>query len=441
VSLFSGARRWVYPRTVQGRFQTLHRWTGRALIGALFVGPWLSWGGHPLLRIDLPARRLHLAGQIFTAADGYLMVLGALLAAFSLFFASALFGRLWCGYVCPQTVFLEEWVRRIEAWVEGDAAARLRRDRGPWTADRLARKAAKVGLLTVLAAALSLTVLAYFSGAVPTFTGQAGSATYTLAAVIAGAALADWLWFREQLCIYLCPYARFQSALTDEHSLTVGFAPGVPIRKGREAALAGDCIDCRKCVAACPMGIDIREGFQLECINCARCVDACESVMPALGFDSHVRYTTIARDEGRPTRPVRPRTVAYGALVTGLAAALLASLTLHDPVEVSLHRSPGTLYQVDADGFVRNTYLLRVVNNDAHSEHTFAVVVDDLPGAHVQIPELQLASGEDRTVPLVVRVPLDQARSTLPLRITVRADGRHRVVDTTFKGPVQEPNG
>ena len=435
MSIFSGTRHWIYARNIGGRFQGFHRWSGRVLIGAMFVVPWLSFRGHPVVLADPMLGRLFFFGQIFTAANGYLMVLGALLAAFMLFFVSAVFGRLWCGFFCPQTVFLEEWVRRVEALVEGDASVRARRDRGPWTADRVARKVAKVGILTVLAVVLGMTIISYFAGAHDLWSGNASPISYTLVAVIAGGALADWLWFREQLCIYLCPYARFQSALVDEHSLTIGFNPNVKISKGKEAAVNGDCIDCGKCVQVCPMGIDIRDGFQLECISCARCIDACETVMPQLGHPSLVRYTTIAADSGKETKLVRPRTVAYAALVTGIASALLFGIATHNPVEVTVHRSPGALYQVDDDGFVRNTYLLRVVNNDAVDAHAFAVGVEGLKGVQVTVPPLILASGEDRTVPLVVRVPSASVANTLPVRITVHSDGRARIVDTTFKGP------
>ncbi len=435
MSIFEGTRQWVYAKTIAGRFQQLHRWSGRVLIGALFVVPWLSWGGHPLLLIDLPARRLYLAGQIFTAANGYLIVLGALLAAFALFFVSAVFGRLWCGFFCPQTVFLEEWVRRVEAFTEGDAMQRARRDRGPWTAERIGRKAAKFGILTALALFLGMTVMSYFDGAWAMWSGQGTTSGYSMVGIIAAFALGDWLWFREQLCIYLCPYARFQSVLVDEHSLTVAYKPDVPIIKGKKGAEQGACIDCKKCVQVCPMGIDIRDGFQLECIQCARCIDACEDVMPKLGFESHVRYSTIANDEGRKTQYIRPRTVIYGLLVTGLSLALMTGIVDHNPVEVTLHRSPGTLYQVDDDGFVRNTYLLRVVNNDGQEAQAFAVGVEGLEGVQVNVPPLMLKSGEDRTVPLVVRVPSDKAENTMPVRITVRSQGSEQVVETTFKGP------
>ncbi len=451
MSIFNGTRKWIYTRKVAGKYQTLHRWSGRLLIGALFVAPWLHWAGNPLVRIDLPARRLHLLGQIFTAQDGFLIALTGLIAAFLLFFVSAVFGRLWCGYFCPQTVFLEEWVRRVELWIEGDGLARARRDAGPWTRDRILRKTAKVAILTVLAFALGMTVLSYFAGAVAIWTGQAGVGHYTMVGILMGGVLLDWLWFREQLCIYLCPYARFQSALTDADSLMVGFNPKTKIRKGREAALAGDCIDCNKCVTACPMGIDIRDGFQMECINCARCVDACTDVMGKLGFDSHVRYTTIHLDEQQDLpeeeqqpwlrQVIRPRTVVYAALITGLAAVLMAGIFLHNPIEVTVNRSPGTLYQVDDDGRIRNTYLLRVVNNDPAAAHPFAVGVEGLEDVAVSVPPLVLQPGEDRTVPLVVRLPPDafDVTNTLPVRIVIRTDTEQRAVETTFKGPRRGP--
>ncbi|MCB9675299.1 MAG: cytochrome c oxidase accessory protein CcoG [Alphaproteobacteria bacterium] len=441
MSVFSGTRKWIYTRNIAGRYQKLHRWSGRALIAFLFVAPWLSWGGHPLVRIDLPARRLYLVGQIFTASDGFLIALTGLLAAFMLFFVSALFGRLWCGYFCPQTVFLEEWVRRVENLVEGDGPTRWRRDEGPWNADKIARKSAKVVILAALAFALGMTVLSYFAGAWNLWTGAAGAADYTMVGVIVAGALADWLWFREQLCIYLCPYARFQSALTDENSLMVGFNPEAKIEKGRDAAEHGNCIDCKKCVTVCPMGIDIRDGFQLECINCARCVDACVDVMGKLGKPTLVRYTTIAMDEGKPMKIVRPRTVVYGTIVTGIAAVLLGSILLHNPIEVTVNRSPGTLFQIDADGHVRNTYMLKVVNNDPVKKHAFAIGVQGLPDVKVSVPPLILEPGEDRTVPLVVRVPTDKVENTRSFDIVVHTDGEERTVHTTFKGPAHGGQG
>lgn len=435
MSLFSHAREWIYYRTYSGTFHKRHRISGNLLIAGLLLLPWLKVGGHPIVRADLPARRLYLVGQIFTANDGFLIALLALLAAFLLFFVSALFGRLWCGWLCPQTVFLEEWVRRVETFFEGDGPARKRLDAAPWTANKAARKAGKIGTLTALSLLLGMGVMQYFAGAQAIWTGHGGPVDYLLVLIIAGGFLADWLWFREQLCIYLCPYARFQSVLTDDHSLMVSYDPKVTIGKGRKAAQSGQCIDCKKCVNVCPMGIDIRDGFQLECIQCGLCIDACTSVMEPLKRDTLVRYSTQAADEGRKSRLLRPRTAVYGALVTGLAVTLLSNIALHNPIEVTLNRSPGTLYQVDDDGLVRNTYLLRVVNNDAEEEHTFAVGVTGSDAVRVTVPVFTLAPGEDRTVPLIVRLPPEEATNTRALDVTVRSSENERTVHTTFKGP------
>jgi cytochrome c oxidase accessory protein FixG len=435
MSIFSGTRKWIYAKRVEGRFQKLHRLSGIALIGALFIGPWIRVGGHPAVLADVPARRFYLLGEVFTADDGFLMVLAALMAAFSLFLASALLGRLWCGYFCPQTVFLEEWVRRVEHLFEGDASARRRRDSGPWTAERIARKTGKVVTLGALAFTLAMSVISYFGDARLMWTGNGSTTAYTMVGIISTGAMVDWLWFREQLCIYLCPYARFQSVLTDDYSLTVSFDTAVPVLKGRAGVESGACIDCRKCVTVCPQGIDIRDGFQLECINCGRCVDACSDVMGKLDRPSLVNYTTIALQEGRPQKTVRPRVVVYGTLVTGLAAAILSMMVLHNPLDISLQRAPGTFYQLDDDGRVRNTYLLRIVNNAPGEPRDFSLDVSGLPGAEVEVPAIRLASEEARTVPLVVRVDRSLGATTVPIAVTIRGGQRDHTVNTTFKAP------
>ena len=436
MSVFSGSREWVYYRDIKGRFQRIHRITGPILILLMLVMPWLSIGGNPVILADLPARRLYLLGQLFTATDGFLVVLGAMLAAFLLFVVSALYGRMWCGWMCPQTVFMEEWVRRVEIFFEGDGLKRKRRDSKAWNHDKkLLRKVAKTATLTALAVLISGTTMSYFGGARDLWTGNGGSVEYALVGIIAASALADWLWFREQLCIYVCPYARFQSALTDDDSLMVLYNKNVPIGKGKAAALKGDCIDCGKCVNVCPQGIDIRDGFQLECINCALCVDACTSVMNPLGHETLVRYSTMAADEGRPPRRFRFRTVAYTLIVTGLSVALFVGVFLHNPIEANVHRTPGSLYQVDDDGMIRNTYLLRVVNNDPVEQHAFAIGVTGPEDLQVSILPMLLGPGEDRTVPLVVRVPQANVGNTEVLQITVRNEAGSRVLHTTFNGP------
>lgn len=433
----TGSRQWVYPRSIQGRFQRIHRITGIVFALFLIVAPWIPINGNPAVRVDLPARRLYLLGTVYTAADGFLLVLLALLAAFSLFFFTALFGRMWCGYVCPQTVFLEEWVRPIEKLFEGDRGMRMRRDAGPWTFDKVWRKAGKLTAFALVAVFFAMSLQAWFAGPVALWTGQAGPVDYVFVGIVATGLFLDWAWFREQLCIYVCPYARFQSALTDDESLIIGYnvGRGEPRAKGRAAAKAGNCIDCAKCVQVCPMGIDIRDGFQLECINCARCVDACEDVMGALGHPSLVRYTTIASDEGRKTRLFRPRTLVYAGLLSTLTAAIVLLSTLRADLEVTVNRAPGTLYQVDADGLVRNTFLLQVDNNDPVDAHSYTVQVTGIDGAEVIVPPLTIEAMKGSTVPLVVRAPAQELPPSTPLQVIVSSETDEVRLNTTFRAP------
>jgi cytochrome c oxidase accessory protein FixG len=433
---FAHARQWVYPQAVTGRHQRTRRWTFLALHLVLFVTPWIPIKGHPALRFDLEARELYAFGGIFTASDTILLLLMLLFLAFALFFFTSLYGRLWCGYGCPQTVFLDAWIRPIERWIEGDWVKRRRRDQGPWTFDRAWRKAVKWGAFALVSVVASMAFMSFFAGAPELWTGRAGPTEYTLVAIFAAGWFLDFAWFREQFCNYLCPYARFQSALTDDQTLQITYdaARGEP-RGGVSARTEGRCIACNKCVAVCPQGIDIREGFQLECIACARCVDACEDVMGRLGHESLVAYGTLAAAHAAKPRWIRPRTVAYATLLTGIAAAWTALILTRTPFEATVGRAPGTLFTLDDDGFVRNTYILRVTNNDpAPGTMPFHVSVEGMRGAEVVAQDIRLASTESAAVPLVIRVPSAPGMPrTIPLRVRVTSPQHHMLLDATFK--------
>lgn len=434
---FSGNRRWVYPQHVDGRFRRLRRRLGSALLGFLVLAPWVPVGGHPAFRFDVEARRAYVLGEVFTASDGFLMVLVALLAVFALFLFTSLYGRLWCGYTCPQTVFLEELVRPLERWIEGDRGARMRRDRGPWTWDRAWRRTAKLTAFLAVAGFVSMSFTSWFAGATELWTGRAGPVAYTVVAALTAVAFADFAWFREQLCNYVCPYARFQGALADDESLVVAYdrARGEPRGDKAAARARGACIDCGRCVAVCPQGIDIRDGYQLECVTCARCVDACTGVMGKLGHPSLIRYATQSEGEGRAPRVVRPRTVVYGALVTACAAGLIAGAASRTPIDASVQRQPGSLYSVDADGWIRNTYVVRLASREDAADHV-EITVEGLDDADVIAPTVDLGPDEARTVPLVVRVPPEAAHErTLPIRVRVRSRHGEVVRPTTFKTP------
>ena len=445
----TGKRAWIYTASVKGRFQRWHRWSGIALQGLLFVTPWIPINGEQALRLDLPGRRLFALGLTFTPRDTLFLVLMLLFGAFSLFFFTSLFGRLWCGYACPQTVFLEEWARPIEKLWEGESGARMKRDAGPLTAETVGRKMGKWLSFAAVAALVSMTVVSYFAGARALWTGAAGPVSYAFVAVVGAVLLADFAWFREQFCNHLCPYARFQGALTDDESQVVAYAVslGEPrqTKENRKAAATGllareslgACIDCNKCVAVCPQGIDIREGYQLECIACARCVDACTGVMDKMGQPSLIQYTTIAETEGRQPRVLRGRTAIDGGLLTALAGLFVVALLGRHEIEATVNRAPGTLFQVDADGWTRNTFLLNLSNNHGTpggEPAPFTVGVEGIPGAEIIAPPIAVAPADGARVPLVVRVPPTvELPRTAPIRITVKTAFDEIVVDTTFK--------
>ncbi len=431
----TGTREWVYPQSIGGSFTSLRRWTFLGLHVALFVAPWITVAGHPLVLLDLPHRRVHLAGAIFTPADTIFLVLLLLFLAFSLFFFTAVFGRIWCGYACPQTVFLESWIRPIELWIEGDRTRRKRRDAGSLTWDKAWRKGVKWLLFLCVSVLLGMAMTSLFSGAWPLWTGQASLTAYAFVAILAAFWYLDFTWFREQFCIYLCPYARFQSALTDDETLLISYDESRGEPRGPKRGPEGGCIACRKCVVVCPQGIDIRDGFQLECIQCARCIDACQSVMERFDQPTLVRYSSIAVDGGRAARAFRPRTLVYGGLLTTLTAASLVLLLGRVSFEASVNRAPGSLFTEDASGYVRNTFLLKITNNEAAGAPVdYRIEVDGLEQGELLTNLVTVESEGSRTVPLIVQVPVYAAdRRTIPFTVRVASPTGELLLPTTFK--------
>ena len=448
-----GQRRWIYALDVKGTYQRIHRWTGRALQVILVVVPWITVAGRPAVRIDLPARRLYALGGVFTAQDTILLVLMGLAAAFALFLFTALYGRLWCGYACPQTVFLEEWIRPIESWLEGSRSLRMARDRLPWSRsiggarlwDKVWRRGAKWTAFALVAATVAMAFMSWFVGARVIWGGQASPVTYGLTSVLALGMFIDFTWFREQFCNYLCPYARFQGALTDTESLVVAYddlrgeprravpAKNPPIQAS--VPQTGACIDCKKCVAVCPQGIDIRGGFQLECISCARCVDACEDVFAKLREkDPNVGPALVGYTALQPASVFRPRTLAYGVLLAVILGSFGMLLAQHHHIAANLDRAPGMLYVIDPDGWTRNTYLLQLTNNE-HVPNRYEVTMSEMPSsAEITAPAVVVEPGKTVVMPVIVRIPPHTSGArTLPLMLTVAGGDDAITLATTFK--------
>lgn len=425
MSLINTARTWVYSASVKGRFQRMHRRSGALLQAVLFVTPWILVDGHPAVQADVPGRRLYAFGAVFTPTDTLLLVLMGLFIAFTMFLFTAVYGRLWCGYACPQTVFLEEWVRPIEKWTEGERGVRMARDNGPLTFEKVWRKGAKWLAYLVLATVVAMAFMSWFAGARPLWTGQAASGYYGLTAAVTAVMFFDFAWFREQFCNFLCPYARFQGVLCDDQSLVVAYDA---VRGEPRKDAGGACIDCNKCVAVCPQGIDIRDGFQLECVTCARCVDACQIVMDKRGQPNLINYATLSGERHN----LRPRTLVYTSLLTVIALAFFTVLFTRSPVDGNISRVAGSTYVTDADGWIRNTYMLRLTNHENHAE-TWEVSVAGLDAAELIAPSIHLEGAGTTTVPVVVRVPPGHlSAQSVPLRVVVQAHDDVLLLNATF---------
>ena len=363
-----GSRFFLHPADVRGRFTALRRWSGWFLIAIYLALPWIPVGGHPAVFLDIADRRFHLFGQTLAFQDTWLLFFGISGLGFTLFLVTALLGRVWCGWACPQTVFLEHVFRRVERWIEGDAVARRQLDAASWTVGKMVKRGFKQVVFIGCAAVIAHLFLAYFVSIPNLWTMMNASpgehwAAFVFISVFSLVLYFNYAWFREQLCIVICPYGRLQSALIDDHSMVIGYDGKRGEPRGKLGMPnVGACVDCNRCVQVCPTGIDIRQGLQIECIGCAACIDACDEVMDKLKRPRGlVRYASLAAFAGGVTRWLRPRTMVYAALL--LAGALVASWALSTvrPANFGITRMTGAPYFVDAQT-VRNQFLLRLVN-------------------------------------------------------------------------------
>lgn len=440
-----GRRQAIQPADVHGRFHRARTLTFAALIGLWIALPWVRLGGHPAVFLDVDTREFFLFGATFNSQDTWLLFFLMTGVGFGLVYATALAGRVWCGWACPQTVFLEGIYRRIERFVEGPREKRMRRNAGPWTADKVARKVVKQALYVVASLLVAHIFLSYFASIPKTFAmvRQSPSAhPEAFAWVVAMTLLfyGNFAWFREQLCVVLCPYGRLQSALLDQHSLLVGYDVGRGEPRGKKGTTgAGDCVDCKRCVVVCPTGIDIRAGTQMECLACTACIDACDDVMDKLGRPRGlVRYDSQDGLSGKPRRILRSRVVLYTVLLVIGAIVAFAATRKRRDFEVGLLRLPGEPYTVEK-GQVQNALQLHLVNKRSDVAE-LRIDVQPAPDMSVVVPmqTVTLAPLRDMRVPVFLSVPTAVFHGDFPVRVNVVRVGDARdstLVTGTFLGP------
>ncbi len=441
----------VYPREVHGRFASLRVAAVVVLLGLFYGVPWLHWNDQQLLLLDLPARQFHVFGLVFFPQDFLYLTLMLVLAALTLFFFTALAGRLWCGYACPQTVWTEVFLW-MERKVEGDRSRQMKLDRAPWDGRKLVLKGTKHTLWVVFSLWTGFTFVGYFTPILD------------LGARLLGFSLGPWEtfwvifygfatygnagWLREQVCIYMCPYARFQSAMFDRDTLIISYDPkrGEPRgarKRGSDhrSAGLGDCISCTMCVQVCPTGIDIRDGLQYQCIACAACIDVCDQVMDKMDYPRGlIRYTTENAFSGRAVRLLRPRVMVYSVLLLGLTGVLLAAIAMRTPLELDVLRDRNALFRETNEGMIENVYTLKLINMDDRP-HELQISVEGVPGMELRVEGewVRTEPGEVVSVPATVRVDperLEQRSSAIKFVAVARGEAGLRVEEEArFVGP------
>ena len=428
VSLYQPHKK-IYAKAVEGRFNNW-RWVFVWLTQIIFYGlPWMMWNDRQAMLFELTSRRFYIFGLVLYPQDFIYLTALLLVSAYGLFLFTAVAGRLWCGYACPQTVYTEIFMW-IERKFEGDRVKRMKLDQAPWSSDKLWRKTGKHAAWIVFSLWTGFTLVGYFTP------------IRDLAAAALTLSFGPWEWFwipfygfatwgnagfmREQVCKYMCPYARFQSAMFDKDTLIItydaerGEPRGSRSKKADPKALGlGSCVDCNLCVQVCPTGIDIRKGLQYECIGCAACIDVCDEVMGKMGYAKGlVRYDTENGleqhlDRTQTLRRIfRPRVLIYTAVMILICAAVGASLALRTPFKADIVRDRASLARVVEEGWVENVYRLQIMNA-AESKQTYDLKVDGLPGlALIDFRPQTLGPAEARWVTVSLRVPPETAAST-----------------------------
>lgn len=408
-----GRRRWVYPEIIWGKFLKSRTFVAYVLMLIYLAAPWIRINGGPLILLNLAERKFTFFGVDFWATDTIFLMFFLTSMGLTLFLATAVLGRVWCGWACPETVFLEFLFRPIERLIEGNASQRKRLDERAWDLDKIIRKGLKHLLSASLASVIANTALAYFIGTdrlleVVTQSPAENPTLFSVMIFMMGLMAFQFGWFREQFCTVLCPYARFQSVMLDPDSLVIGYDKnrGEPRGKKKSKDEAGDCVDCKLCVRVCPTGIDIRNGLQLECVNCAQCVDACDSIMAKIGRPlGLIRYDTERKLLGGQRKFLRPRLFVYIFILLGYGSAFWYFLSHRLPFDFDVVREARTaLFTVGEDGKILNQFKIRLSNKSTNGMRYKLIFDESINGISYVAPmkEISIESGKMFDIPIFV---------------------------------------
>jgi cytochrome c oxidase accessory protein FixG len=419
----------LYPKLAHGFYRNIKWFALFVLLGIYYITPWLRWNRGPgqpdqAVLVDFENARFYFFFIEIWPQEVYYITGLLILAALGLFLATSLFGRVWCGYACPQTIWTDLFIQ-IEKFFEGDRNARMKLDKAPWTAGKIYKKTAKHFVWVLVAALTGGAWILYFHDA-PTLardflTGHAPATSYIFAAIMTFTTYSLAGFMREQVCTYMCPWPRIQAALIDEEALNVTYRydrgePRGAHKKGTTWESRGDCIDCRQCVAVCPVGIDIRDGLQLECIGCSLCIDACDEIMVKvdrpkglIAFDTDANVQRRMKGEKSQFNLIRPRTVIYAVMFAAVGLLMLYSLITRSTLDLNVLRDRQPNYVELADGSIRNGYTIKILNKET-TEREFRLLIDTLPS-----PVLTIA-GQTKADDLIFKAPADE---TIDYRIYI----------------------